>query len=102
MSYSLLSMITANPFANAAIDEDDEESQDGESYACRSSRGKTNSDGAWCWRDDCSGKLRPVDVIGFDEQSCRLSSLDEVCSTNVRNSSGSGGLVRQTCEQCFH
>ena len=52
-------MITSKPFANATSD-DGEEDGTGDtnpSTKSRKTQGLTNSDGAWCWRDDCAGRF---------------------------------------------
>jgi sorting nexin-9/18/33 len=58
LSYSLLSLITMKPLAEAPMTG----ISDNEQQNC-SSRGLLNSDGAWCWQDGCEGmKLYcPVD-----------------------------------------
>lgn len=56
LSYSLLSLITSTPIASSSIPEEDED-EDGELDASRKGKklGLMNSDGAWCWREDCQG-----------------------------------------------
>lgn len=51
LSYSLFSMITGITLASAqmnGISEDDQTTGGG--------TGSVNSDGAWCWREGCSGR----------------------------------------------
>ncbi|PCH35113.1 hypothetical protein WOLCODRAFT_125460 [Wolfiporia cocos MD-104 SS10] len=56
LSYSLLSLITCKPLASASPSVgDDPEEEDG---ANARSSGHVNSDGAWCWREDCEDCLR--------------------------------------------
>lgn len=50
LSYSLLSLITAKPLAQApttGISEDDDEEPNA------STQGHVNEEGAWCWREGC-------------------------------------------------
>lgn len=54
LSYSLLSLITAKPLASApmtGINEEEEGQVNGKS------QGLVNTDGAWCWRENCEGDL---------------------------------------------
>lgn len=56
LSYSLLSLITAKPLAAApaaGISEEDEEADEPNPH--HKTRGQTNEDGAWCWREGCEG-----------------------------------------------
>ncbi|OSD05124.1 PX-domain-containing protein [Trametes coccinea BRFM310] len=56
LSYSLLSLITAQPLAAApttGISEDDEEQTTNHSV-----HGHVNEDGAWCWRENCDSCLK--------------------------------------------
>ncbi|TFK34438.1 hypothetical protein BDQ12DRAFT_366564 [Crucibulum laeve] len=54
LSYSLLSLITSKPLASApttGISEDDDRD-------ATKGKGTMNSQGAWCWREDCSDCLK--------------------------------------------
>jgi sorting nexin-9/18/33 len=59
-SYSLLSLITSMPLAsapqqpNGLTHEDEEEEED------TSRKGLLNADGAWCWRENCEGRLHSM------------------------------------------
>lgn len=53
LSYSLLSLITSKPLASShALTE-----EDGDEGAAKEivRKGLMNGDGAWCWREDCTG-----------------------------------------------
>ncbi|KAG6817405.1 hypothetical protein H0H87_009049 [Tephrocybe sp. NHM501043] len=56
LSYSFLSLITSKPLASAPMTGVNEED---ELYDVKS-RGLSNDDGAWCWREDCQGKADSV------------------------------------------
>lgn len=75
LSYSLLSLISSTPFQSSLSEQaseseiEDEEHISTQSNAASAAskingRGKmdqyslTNNEGAWCWRDDCSGTLK--------------------------------------------
>src|SRR6266511_1151242 len=51
LSYSLLSLITCKPLASAPAHGTTRE----EEMPSDEKKGLTNSDGAWCWRERCSG-----------------------------------------------
>lgn len=54
LSYAILSMITSRPLASApttGIGISEEEEQEDPDRK----KGHMNSDGAWCWREDCEG-----------------------------------------------
>ena len=56
LSYSLLALITAKPLASAsttALEEEDEIPP-----LTDKGKGTMNSDGAWCWREGCTGESR--------------------------------------------
>lgn len=79
LSYTLLSLITAAPLTSSAAPDQHDSSSDsesdgdslqsslfpnGKSSVSRVNRhsksdrlGLVNNEGAWCWRDDCSGEL---------------------------------------------
>ena len=54
LSYSLLALITSKPLATASttIEEEDEIPP-----LMDKGKGTMNADGAWCWREGCTGKL---------------------------------------------
>jgi sorting nexin-9/18/33 len=58
LSYSLLSLITSKPLATASTTtvEEEEEEEEIPPWADRG-KGTMNSDGAWCWREGCTGKF---------------------------------------------
>ena len=59
LSYSLLSLITCKPLSSApmtGISEDEGESND-------KVKGLLNSDGAWCWRENCEGERISYDAF---------------------------------------
>ena len=74
LSYEILGLITSRAFPGASSDEEDEEEQtaaspqsptklDGLSRRSRRlDKGLQNSDGAWCWREDCFGGSYPFDM----------------------------------------
>ena len=54
LSYSLLALITSKPLATAptaALEEEDEISP-----MTDKGKGTMNADGAWCWREGCTGE----------------------------------------------
>ncbi|TFK82332.1 PX-domain-containing protein [Polyporus arcularius HHB13444] len=57
LSYSILSMITATPLAQAPTTglSDEEEEEEGQNTA---THGHVNEDGAWCWREGCETCLK--------------------------------------------
>jgi sorting nexin-9/18/33 len=59
LSYSLLSLITCKHLSSApmtGISEEEEESND-------KVKGLLNSDGAWCWRENCEGERMSYDTL---------------------------------------
>ena len=60
LSYSLLSMITAKPLAQAPTTglSEEEEEEEGQNAA---THGHVNEDGAWCWREGCESKCHLQD-----------------------------------------
>lgn len=55
LSYSLLSLVTAKPLAQApttGLSEDDDEEPNATTH------GHVNEDGAWCWREGCESASR--------------------------------------------
>lgn len=66
LSYAILSTITSRPLASTSafgtspsVDEADEDED-----ANTRDMGHMNSDGAWCWREDCEGNSHLVFVAG--------------------------------------
>lgn len=62
LSYAILSTITSRPLASAPTtgisineEEDDEDADSGSR-----NDGHMNSDGAWCWRQDCEGNFKSL------------------------------------------
>ena len=61
LSYSLLSLITSTPLGDPSAhlngeDEEEEGQEDDNEVKKRSkTHGLLNKDGAWCWKEDCSG-----------------------------------------------
>lgn len=60
LSYSLLSLITSTPLGDSSANlngEDEDEGPDEDSEVKKRSKthGLLNKDGAWCWKEDCSG-----------------------------------------------
>lgn len=76
LAYTLLSLITSTPLsesANSSIPEEDEEEHDRSK-----SRGHMNSEGAWCWREGCTGTYLSILHEHLAEHlHCRLSTTDE-------------------------
>jgi sorting nexin-9/18/33 len=67
LSFSLLSLITGKPVASAPSDrigeeeeeeKEEEEEEDSLSSGSGKDTGVNNSDGAWCWREGCTGALK--------------------------------------------
>lgn len=52
LSYSLLSLITSKPLAQAATTGIAEEEEDDDPKL----KGHMNEEGAWCWREGCEGQ----------------------------------------------
>ena len=54
LSYSLLALITSKPLATAStiLEEEDEIPP-----LVDKGKGTMNADGAWCWREGCTGKF---------------------------------------------
>ena len=65
LSYSLLALITSKPLATASttVEEEDEVTS-----LMDKGKGTMNADGAWCWREGCTGKFN--------------GQCDGVCSTD--------------------
>jgi sorting nexin-9/18/33 len=61
LSYALLSLITSTPITSksppgtTADEEDDARSIDSTEKGLDRKKGLLNKDGAWCWREGCSG-----------------------------------------------
>lgn len=66
LSYSLLALITSKPLASASATTPEEEGEDEDETLPLTDKGKgaMNADGAWCWREGCTGesKRRPGGV----------------------------------------
>ena len=62
LSYSLLALITSKPLAAASttiLEEEDEIPP-----LTDKGKGPMNADGAWCWREGCTGGFeRPCDIV---------------------------------------
>jgi sorting nexin-9/18/33 len=57
LSYSLLSLITSKPLSSSTASEDNQEEDDSVGEKDDDQRkGTTNKDGAWCWREGCTGE----------------------------------------------
>ena len=63
LSYSLLSLITSTPIASASASPGTTSDEEGSSPSGQLSekaederKGLMNTDGAWCWREGCSGE----------------------------------------------
>jgi hypothetical protein len=58
LSYGFLSLITSTPIAGRTpapgLREEEEEDE-----ISSSTKGLLNSEGAWCWKEDCEGELNP-------------------------------------------
>ena len=70
LSYSLLSLITSTPIGGR---DSQSESMNPDEEICKSTKGLMNTDGAWCWRDDCSGTNKQSAVILFAQRHELLS-----------------------------
>lgn len=57
LSYSILSLITSKPLASAPMTTA-EEGEDEISPSTDEGKGTLNTDGAWCWREGCTGCLK--------------------------------------------
>jgi len=55
LSYSLLSLITCKPLVSVATLGTTREEEMSSNEKTHDKKGLTNSDGAWCWREGCSG-----------------------------------------------
>lgn len=62
LSYSLLSLITSKPLAStrAVVEVDEDEDVSKKQLA---KKGLMNEDGAWCWREDCSGQYDFLTIV---------------------------------------
>lgn len=57
LSYSLLSLITSKPIASVPAPGIGNEEEEGDNALPNDKqKGLLNSDGAWCWRESCSGE----------------------------------------------
>jgi len=56
LSYSLLSLITSKPLSSSASEDDQEEDGLVGEKGDDKRKGTINKDGAWCWREGCTGK----------------------------------------------
>jgi len=59
LSYSLLSLITSRPIASASMTGTTNDEEGGNSPTNEKGhdkkKGLNNKDGAWCWREGCTG-----------------------------------------------
>lgn len=58
LSYSLLSLITSKPITSVptpGVTNDEEEGDN--THLKDKTKGLLNNDGAWCWRENCSGNI---------------------------------------------
>jgi len=88
LSYSLLSLITSKPIASVpAPGMTDDEEEDDNNHLKDKTKGLLNSNGAWCWREDCSGKfflLQKVihlDFISYLECLKLTKAVQRTCET---------------------
>ena len=60
LSYSLLALITSKPLASASATTPEEEGAEEEDILPLTDKGKgvMNADGAWCWREGCTGESK--------------------------------------------
>ncbi|EGO03823.1 hypothetical protein SERLA73DRAFT_102119 [Serpula lacrymans var. lacrymans S7.3] len=80
LSYSLLSLITSKPLASAPMNGISEEEEGDESDA--KVRGPLNSQGAWCWREDCKDCLSLMKAM--DKTSETLQSVADLYDDHAR------------------
>ena len=57
LSYSLLALITSKPLASASTTTPEEE-EDEIPPLTDKDKGAMNTDGAWCWREGCTGESK--------------------------------------------
>ena len=75
LSYSFLSLITSKPLASASTTTAEDEEDDTLPPTDRG-KGTMNSDGAWCWREGCTGEFegrrggRPQSLMEIKRQDC--------------------------------
>jgi len=69
LSFSLLSLITSTPLNSAPATGTRVEDEDIGAQA----KGLVNSDGAWCWREGCDGKV--LHISAEDGNSVTLECL---------------------------
>ena len=94
LSYSLLALITSRPLATATttIEEEDEIPS-----LTDKGKGAMNSDGAWCWREGCTGEFEQQPDRVFQqltETTTRLPQVDEIHAKGGGYSPERSGHVR--------
>ena len=93
LSYAILSLITSKPLARAHVIEEDDEN--GKSVIQPARSGLMNHDGAWCWREDCSGifhlENRHISLLIC---TYRLLALHQANTESIRDSSICCKLIR--------
>lgn len=109
LSYSLLSLITSKPMASSSpgttIEEEDpngspiEKAQD-------KKKGLVNKDGAWCWREDCSGRRSLISSlykrINFFSECLKLTkAVQKTCETLQTVANLYDGHVRELSKISF-
>ena|ERR1700722_11355663 len=99
LSYSLLSLISGRLLASApmtGISDDEVEDDEEGTRPNLKRRGMVNSEGAWCWREGCSGELNPWSTTCCSdvERKARLSQTDQGDAKDLGDAPEHCGSVR--------